>query len=97
MQSKPKKPSSNFERGLLILERIGDEHGASKIYNNLAIIYYQTDLARSADYFTRSLETMQRLGDVWGESTAYQNLGIVQYAQGHYAQSDRVLHSAACR
>ncbi len=84
---RPEMATTNFERGLIILERIGDEHGASKIYNNLAIIYYQTDLARSAAYFQRSLETMQRLGDTWGESTAYQNLGIVQYARGNYEQA----------
>ncbi len=83
----PDKAIFHFERGLLILERIGDEHGASKIYNNLAIIYYQTDLTRSTGYFEQSLQTMQRLGDVWGESTAYQNLGIVQYAQGHNPQA----------
>lgn len=78
---------SHFERGLAILERIGDEYGASKIYNNLAIIYYQTDLARSAVYFERALQTMQRFGDIWGESTAYQNLGIIQYARGDYTSA----------
>ncbi len=83
----PDKATTSFEHGLVILERIGDEHGASKIYNNLAIIYYQTDLAQSAEYFQRSLETMQRLGDTWGESTAFQNLGIVQYARSNYAQA----------
>jgi class 3 adenylate cyclase/predicted ATPase len=77
----------NYERGLIILERIGDEHGAARIYGNLAIIYYQTDLEQAAAYFGRTLETMQRLGDVWGESNTYQNLGIIQFAQGHYAQA----------
>lgn len=94
----PDKAIANFERGLVILERIGDEYGAAKIYNNLAIIYYQTDLARSADYFQRSLQTMQRLGDVWGESTAYQNLGIINYARGDYAQAvDYYQHSLAMK
>jgi class 3 adenylate cyclase/predicted ATPase len=78
---------ANYERGLLILERIGDEHGASQIYNNLAIIYYQTDLAQAGDYFQRSLETMRRLGNVAAESTVLQNLGIIQYARGNYAQA----------
>lgn len=74
----------HFERGLLILGRIGDEHGASKVYNNLAIIYSQTNLALTLDYLLRVLGTMQRLGDKWGESTAYQNLGIVYYARADY-------------
>jgi predicted ATPase len=81
------KAIANYERGLLILERIGDEHGASRIYNNLAIIYYQTDLAQSAEYFSRYLDAMRRFGDVWGESTAYQNLGIVAYARADYARA----------
>ena len=77
----------HYESGLLMLQRIGDEHGASKIYNNLALIYYQTDPAKSADYMGRVLTTMQRLGDTWGEATAYQNLGIIQFARGDYAQA----------
>ena len=85
--SRPVEAVRHLEIGLHLLERIGDEHEASKIYNNLAIIYYQTDLARAAEYFRNSLNTMQRLGDFWGESTAYQNLGIVQYAQGNYAEA----------
>jgi class 3 adenylate cyclase/tetratricopeptide (TPR) repeat protein len=83
----PEKATANFERGLLILERIGDEHGAAKIYNNLAIIYYQTDLVLSEEYFNRYLDAMRRFGDVWGESTAYQNLGIVAYARGDYVRA----------
>ncbi|MBP7688739.1 MAG: tetratricopeptide repeat protein [Thermoflexales bacterium] len=74
----------NYERGLLILERIGDEHGASKIYNNLAIIYSQTDLARCANYLEQALDTMRRLGNVPAESTILQNLGIVQYNRGDF-------------
>ena len=78
---------SHFEQSLSMLERIGDEYGAAKIYNNLAIIYYQTDLARSAEYFGQALQTMQRFGDVWGESSAYQNLGVIHYARGDYAHA----------
>jgi len=78
---------SHFEQGLAILKRIGDEYGVSKIYNNLALIYYQTDLQRSSAYMTLVLETMQRLGDVWGEATAYQNLGVIQYARGEHAEA----------
>ncbi len=60
--SQPEKAIANYERGLFILERIGDEHGAATIYNNLAFIYYQTEPTRSLSYLTRYLETMQRLG-----------------------------------
>ena len=74
----------HLKEGLSFLERIGDEYEAAKVYNNLAIIHYQTNLAQSVEYFGYALETMRRLGDVWGEATAYQNLGIVQYAQGNY-------------
>jgi class 3 adenylate cyclase/tetratricopeptide (TPR) repeat protein len=77
----------HFEQGLAILERIGDEYGASKIYNNLAIIYYQTDLARSATYFERVLQTMRRFGNVGEEAGAYQNLGITYYARGDYVRA----------
>ncbi len=87
LASRPEQAIFNFEHGLAILERIGDEHGAAQVYNNLAIVYYQTNLVRSAEYFRHSLDTMQRLGDFWGESTAYQNLGIVQYAQGNYPEA----------
>jgi class 3 adenylate cyclase/predicted ATPase len=82
--SQPEQGIKHFERGMSYLERIGNEHDASKIYNNLAIIYYQTDLSRSAEYFERSLKTMQRLGDTQAESTILQNLGIIQYARGDY-------------
>jgi class 3 adenylate cyclase/tetratricopeptide (TPR) repeat protein len=75
----------SYERGLDILERTGDEYGASKIYNNLAIIYYQTNLERATDYFERSLRAKQRFGDIWGESSTLQNLGIVHYARRNYA------------
>jgi tetratricopeptide (TPR) repeat protein len=75
----------HYERGLLMLERIGDEHGASKIYNNLALIYYQTDPAKSAGYLDRALRTMQRLGNVAAESTILQNLGIIQFARADYS------------
>ena len=85
--SQPELAIAHLTKGLSFLERVGNDYEAAKVHNNLAIIYYQTDLARSADYFARSLETMQRLGDVWGESTAYQNLGIVQYARGNYEQA----------
>src|SRR5512139_2355398 len=85
--SEPDNAIAHYERSLLILERIGDEYGASKIYNNLAIIYYQTDLAWSAEYFGRYLNAMRQFGDVWGESTAYQNLGIVAYARGDYERA----------
>jgi tetratricopeptide (TPR) repeat protein len=74
----------HLERGLAILERIGDEHGASKIYNNLAILHSEADLQLSLQYMRQVLNTMQRLGDTWGESTAYQNLGIVHYTLGDY-------------
>ena len=87
LSGRPEKAIFNFEHGLAILEKIGDEHGAAQVYNNLAIVYYQTNLVRAAEYFHHSLDTMQRLGDFWGESTAYQNLGIVQYAQGNYAEA----------
>ncbi|CAG0931296.1 adenylate cyclase 10 [Thermoflexales bacterium] len=85
--SQPDRAIAHYERSLLILERIGDEHGAARAYGNLAIIYYQTDLELSASYFKRTLETMQRLGDVWGEATAYQNLGIVAYARADYGRA----------
>lgn len=85
--SQPDNAIRHYEQGLRILERIGDEYGAAKIHNNLAISYYQTDLDISSDYFQRSLVAMQRFGDVWGESTAYQNLGIVQYARGRYPEA----------
>jgi class 3 adenylate cyclase/tetratricopeptide (TPR) repeat protein len=85
--TQPSKAIEHLEYALTIFERIGDEYEASRIYGNLAIIYYQTDLTRSAAYFGRVLETMQRLGDVWGESTTYQNLGVIYYARGHYAQA----------
>jgi tetratricopeptide (TPR) repeat protein len=85
--SQPDNAIRHYEQGLRILERIGDEYGAAKIHNNLAISYYQTDLDMSNNYFQRSLVAMQRFGDVWGESTAYQNLGIVQYARGSYAEA----------
>jgi len=84
---RPDQAIPHFEQGLVILEHIGDEYGAAKIYNNLAIIYSQTDLARSTGYFERVLQTMQRFGDVWGESTAYQNLGINCYECGDYARA----------
>ena len=85
--SHPDQAISDFKEGLRILERIGDEYGASKIYNNLAISYYQTDLARSAAYFEQALKAKQRFGDVWGESSTYQNLGVIHYARGDYAQA----------
>jgi class 3 adenylate cyclase/predicted ATPase len=78
---------AHYERGQLILERIGDDYGAAKLYNNLAVIYYQSDPTQSAAYFERALQTMKRLGDTWGESTAYQNLGVVCYVRGNYAQA----------
>jgi len=83
----PDRSIAHFERGLLILERIGDELGAARINGNLARVYFQTDLQMSADYLSRTLATMQRLGDVWGEATAYQNLGIVQFTRGNYDQA----------
>lgn len=82
--SHQKEAIFHFEQSLAIRERIGDEYGAARVYNNLAIIYYQTEMTRSAEYFERSLQTMQRFGDVWGESTAYQNLGIIYYARGEH-------------
>ncbi|HTP06709.1 MAG TPA: tetratricopeptide repeat protein [Anaerolineae bacterium] len=85
--SQPENAIQQYQQGLRTLERIGDDYGAAKIYNNLAISYYQTDLDISASYFERSLSAMQRFGDVWGESTAYQNLGIVQYARSNYAEA----------
>jgi class 3 adenylate cyclase/tetratricopeptide (TPR) repeat protein len=96
--SQPARSIAHYEQAQAILEHIGDEHGAARIYNNLAIIYYQTDLNRSADYFTRSLNTMRRLGDVWGESTALQNLGIIHYARGDYAKAiDFYRHSLSMK
>ncbi|MDY7077850.1 MAG: tetratricopeptide repeat protein [Chloroflexota bacterium] len=85
--SQPDQAIVHLERGLGILERIGDEHEAARVYGNLAFIYSQTDLARSAAYLGRVLETMQRLGNVWGESQTYQNLGAVHYLQGDYVQA----------
>jgi class 3 adenylate cyclase/predicted ATPase len=85
--SQSEEAVEHLEKGLLILERIGDEYGASKIYNNLAFLYYQTDLERSAEYLSRALQTMQRLGDSWGEATAYQNLGVIQYTRGNYSEA----------
>jgi class 3 adenylate cyclase/predicted ATPase len=85
--SQPADAIIQFEQALAIMERIGDEHGAASVYGNLAILYYQTDLNRSAVYFGRTLETMQRLGDVWGEATALQNLGVIHYARGDYTQA----------
>jgi predicted ATPase len=92
--SNPEEAIGHYERALVILERIGDEHDASVIYNNLAIIYYQTDLARSEQYFNNYLRTMQKFGNVWGESSAYLNLGVVHYAQGNYDKAiEYYLHS----
>jgi class 3 adenylate cyclase/predicted ATPase len=85
--SQPQEATVHYEQALAILERIGDEHDASVIFNNLAIIYYQTDLVRSEEYFSNYLYTMQKFGNTWGESTAYQNLGIVRYAQGRYDEA----------
>ncbi len=88
--SRPQEAIVHLEQGLEILERIGDEHEAARIYGNLAFIYYQRDLERSAAYLNRALETMRRLGNVWGESQALQNLGIIHYARGDY---DRAIAS----
>ncbi len=85
--SHPQEAIAHLEQGLEILERIGDEHEAARIYGNLAFIYYQRDLGRSAAYLNRALETMRRLGNVWGESQALQNLGIIHYAQGDYDEA----------
>ncbi|HNT75753.1 MAG TPA: adenylate/guanylate cyclase domain-containing protein [Anaerolineae bacterium] len=85
--NQPAKAIEHLEQAMHILERIGDDYEAAKIYNNLAILYYQTDLNRAADYFQNALRTMQRLGNVWEEATAYMNLGIIYYTQGNYAQA----------
>jgi class 3 adenylate cyclase/tetratricopeptide (TPR) repeat protein len=82
--SQPDDAIDHFNHGLLILDRIGDEYSAAKVYNNLAVIYSQTDLARSAEYFRRALETMQRFGDTHGEAGAQQNLGVINYLRGDY-------------
>ena len=75
----------HFERGLLILERIGDEHGASKIYNNLAGIYYQTDLpAQSIDYLNRT----SRNHAVGSAMSGANQPPIKIWASFHYAQGD---------
>ncbi len=94
----PAKAIDHLQQALNILERIGNEYEAARIYNNLAILHYQTDLILTAAYFSRALKTLQRFGDVWGEATTYANLGVVQYAQGNYAQAiDHYQRSLAMR
>ncbi len=94
----PAKAIDHLQQALNILERIGNEYEAARIYNNLAILHYQTDLTLTAAYFSRALKTLQRFGDVWGEATTYANLGVVHYAQGNYAQAiDHYQRSLAMR
>ncbi len=96
--SQPAQAIEQLEQGLAILERIGDDFDAARVYGNLAILYYQTDLDRSEAYFSRALETMQRLGNLWGEAAAYMNLGIIQYARDDYARAiDSYHHSLNMR
>ncbi|HZY46068.1 MAG TPA: tetratricopeptide repeat protein, partial [Anaerolineae bacterium] len=85
--SRPEEASIHLNHGLDILERISDGYGTAKVYNNLAVIYSQTDLARAEEYFKRGLETMQRFGDVWNEAVSYLNLGGISFLRGDYPQA----------
>ena len=76
---------NSFSSCLKIYQDMGDTLGISTSYNNIGLVFQQSqEVGKAADYFTKSYEMYEQLGDESGMATAYNNLGLCFFAKNEY-------------
>ncbi|MBK6950959.1 MAG: tetratricopeptide repeat protein [Crocinitomicaceae bacterium] len=80
-----------YHKSLEIYERIGDNDGASSIFNNLGVLYSaQGDTSKAMYYHNESLRLKKLLGDDVGVSLSLNNIGTI------YKNRGRVFEALDC-
>jgi serine phosphatase RsbU (regulator of sigma subunit) len=80
-----------YHKSLEIYERIGDNDGASSIFNNLGVLYSaQGDTSKAMFYHNESLRLKKLIGDDVGVSLSLNNIGTI------YKNKGRVFEALDC-
>jgi serine phosphatase RsbU (regulator of sigma subunit) len=80
-----------YHKSLEIYERIGDNQGASTIFNNLGVLYSsQGDTSKAMFYHNESLRLKKIIGDDQGVSLSLNNIGTI------YKNRGRVFEALDC-
>jgi predicted ATPase len=60
----------------------------AQIYNELGVIYYQTDdFEKAFEYHEKSLQIRMKIDDKLGISSSYNNIGNVWYSKGYFEKA----------
>ena len=77
-----------YEKALLIFEKLGDEHGAARAYNNLGVVYADIGKwSKAIEYHQKDLEMSDKFGDEHGAAQTYGNLGSVHVRMGEWSKA----------
>jgi len=76
-----------YTESLQILLEIDHKKGIANAYNNLAIIYDQTDIPKAIIYYNKGLQIFEELKDNKGIANAHNNLGTILDDQGDYGRA----------
>ena len=79
---------THFQTVIEMRQALGDLHGVSNSYNNLAAVYWnQRKYTLAAEYIHQSLQICRRIGYTYGQAMCYNNLGGTYYVQGDYPRA----------
>ena len=82
------KALNHFQRGLKLLEEIGDRKGIASALMNIGNIYmYQGDYPKALDYYQRSLKIYEEISNNNGIANSLGNIGNIYKNQGEYLKA----------
>jgi tetratricopeptide (TPR) repeat protein len=89
--------TSYDERAVEMLEKLGDEHTMSTLFNNLGMVYQaKGEWDRAIEHYEHSLAIAKEVGDERGMAATLDNLGLVYKAKGEWDRAiEHYEHSLA--
>ncbi|KPK76732.1 MAG: hypothetical protein AMJ89_03625, partial [candidate division Zixibacteria bacterium SM23_73] len=76
-------------------EKIGDEHGMAKTFNNLGLVYKaKGEWDKAIEFYNNSLKIKEKIGDEHGMARTKANIGILYKEQGKKDEARRLLEES---
>ncbi|MBI3760857.1 MAG: AAA family ATPase [Chloroflexi bacterium] len=87
--------AENYEKGLTVAERIGDEVGIGYSYFNLGdVVLAQGGFERASVLFKKAAEAFRRTGHVWEQMASFTHLGLTYLCEARWEQAAESLEQA---
>ena len=80
----------NYQKGLLLAEKLKDKNAEGRFYNAIGIVNFDTgDLSEALRFYQRTHKIMTEIGDRHGTGSSVGNQGLIHLALGEYSRALR--------